>query len=186
MAAVRPQKDFRSSGVPAEPVRSRIENVGVGAAQREAVARQCNRRRDQRGAWQPAVFATGMVEPHHRARHCGSKVAVTAEIVDLVAFRAEVHRGGRRHGGGLAEIDEGLPAVRKVDRHEPAAADVAAARVDDGERIADRNCGIDRVAARLKHADPHFRGQPMRRNHDPVLGLDRRRECSSRHRQHGN
>jgi hypothetical protein len=25
----------------------------------------------------------------------------------------------------------------------------------------------------------------MRRNHDPVLGLDRRRECSSRHRQNG-
>ena len=75
-------------------------------------------------------------------------------------------------GRGLAEIDERLPPVGQVDRHEPAAADIAAAGVDDGERIADRNRRIDRVAAGLEDVHPDFGGQPMRRYHHPVLGLN--------------
>jgi hypothetical protein len=61
-----------------------------------------------------------------------------------------------------------------MDRHEPAAADIAAARVDDSERIADRNRRIDRIPASLKHAHPSLGGQPMRGHHHTVLGLDRR------------
>ncbi len=65
-----------------------------------------------------------------------------------------------------------LAPVGEMDRHEPAAADVAAARVDDGERIADRNRRIERVPTGLKHAHPDLRGQPMRRHDHAVLGLD--------------
>jgi phage terminase large subunit-like protein len=110
---------------------------------------------------------------------------VAAEIVDLPAFLVEVHRGGRRDRGGLAEIDEGLPPIGEVDGHKPAAADVAAARVNNGERIADRNRGIDRIPAILKHADPNLRGEAMRGHHHAVLRLDRGSGLYRRSPQHG-
>ena len=171
MAAVRPQKSFRSTGIFAEPVRPRIENVGVGGAQRKAVAGQRNRRRNQRDAWEPAVFGRGMVEPHHRTGHAGGKIAVPAEVGDEVSLRIEIHHGSRSCGGGLAEVDERFAAIGEVDRHETAAPYIAAARVDDGERVADRNRRIDRIAAGLEDMHPDFRGQPMRGYHHAVLGL---------------
>ena len=172
MAAVGPQKDRSSPGVLGEPVGPRAENIGIGAAQHKTVARQRNRRRDQLGARQPAVFSRGMVEPHHRAGHAGGKVAVPAEVGDEVSLRVEIHPGGRGCGGGLAEIDERLPAVGKVNRHEPAAADIAAARVDDGQRIAYPNRGIDRIAAGLEDTHPDLGGQPMGGHDHAMLGLD--------------
>ena len=77
----------------------------------------------------------------------GGEIARAAEIVDRPAGVVEIHRGGRGTGCGLAEIDEGVAPVLEVDGHKPAAADIAAAGVDDGERKADCDRGIDRIAA---------------------------------------
>ena len=46
-----------------------------------------------------------------------------------------------------------LPSAA-VDQHEPAAADLAAARVDHGQRIADRDGRIDRVATGGENLQP--------------------------------
>ncbi len=115
------------------------------------------------------------VEPHHRPRNADGAPAVTAEVGYRLAGGVEIHPGGRRRGGGFAEIDEGVAPVGEVNRHEPAAADVAAARLDDGERIADRYRGVDRVAAGREDADADRRSDALRGDHHAVLGLDRRR-----------
>jgi hypothetical protein len=60
-----------------------------------------------------------------------------------------------------------------MDQHEPAAADIAAAWIDDSQRITDRDCGIDRIAARLQNARSDLGSQPMRRDDHTMLSLDR-------------
>ena len=45
-------------------------------------------------------------------------------------------------------------SVGAADQHEPAAADIAAARIDDGQRVADRDRGIDRIAAGFQDLGP--------------------------------
>ncbi len=61
--------------------------------------------------------------------------------------RVEVHVGGGGQRGLLAEVDEGLAAVGQLQRHEPAAAEVARRRIHDRQRIAHRHRGVDGVAA---------------------------------------
>ena len=172
-AAVGPQKDLGGDWIHAEPLA--VEDVGVGPPQHKAVARQSDRRCQQCRARETAVFCRRALEPHHRAGHSGRAVAPAAELVDRLAGGVEIHRGGRRPGCGLAEIDEGVAPVLQVDGHEPAAADIAAARIDDGERIADGNRGIDRVAALGEDAHADLGGIALRGDHHAVLGLDRRR-----------
>ena len=89
----------------------------------------------------------GAVEAHHRARHPDRAIAVEARLAHHRAGRVEEHAGACRSRGGFAEIDDAVAAIGAVDQHEPAAADIAAARVNHGERITDRDRRIDRVAA---------------------------------------
>ena len=78
-------------------------------------------------------------------------------------------RGERRL---LAEVEEGLAAVGELQRHEAAAAEVARRRIDDGERVADRDRGIDGVAA----------APSARRRRPRSPGAARSRPCRSRPR----
>ena len=66
------------------------------------------------------------------------------------------------------------PSAKRIG-HEAAAAEIAGRRVDDGERIADRDRRIDRVAALLQDVDADFRGQMLGGDDHAVLGRDRRR-----------
>ena len=84
-------------------------------------------------------------------------------------------RGSRGSGRRLAKIDKGVAPILEVDGHEPAAADIAAARVDDSERIADRDRRVDRIAALGKDPRADLGGVVLGRDHHAVLGLDRRR-----------
>ena len=58
-------------------------------------------------------------------------------------------------------------------RHEAAAAEVAGRRIDDRERVADRDRRIDGVAALLQHLDADFAGEMLRGHHHAVLRRDR-------------
>src|SRR5262249_12514094 len=129
-----------------------IEYVGVRSGQDKTVARQVNGRGNQRGARPAAVFRRRALEPHYGAGYPGRPVPVPAEVGDRPAAAVEVHIGPRGGGGGSPEVTKGLAAVGRRDRHEPAAADIAAARVDNRERIPDGDRGIDRVAALGKDA----------------------------------
>ncbi len=76
----------------------------------------------------------------------------------------------RGEGRLLAEIEEGLSAVGELQRHEAAAAEIAGRRIDDGERIADRDRGVDGVAAALEDVDADLGREVLGRHDHAVLG----------------
>ena len=93
------------------------------------------------------------------------------------ALRNIVGRG--RGWRGLAIVDGGVAvALGEVDHHEAAAADIAGARIGDGERKADRDGRIDRVAAAVENLDADAGGAPLLRHHHAVARKDglRRRD----------
>ena len=94
--------------------------------------------------------------------------------LDDVAGGVEVHVGGRGERRLLAEIEEGLPAVGELQRHEAAAAEVARRRIDDRQRIADGDRRVDGVAAAAQHVDADLGREVLRRHDHAVLGRDRR------------
>ncbi len=79
-------------------------------------------------------------------------------------------RGGKRCA--FAEIEKGRLAVLQPDRHETAAADIAGRRINDRQRIADRDCRIDGIAAALQHLDADIRRQMLRGYDHAVLSFE--------------
>ena len=65
-----------------------------------------------------------------------------------------------------------------MDHHEAAAAEIAGARIGDRERKADRDRGIDRVAAAVEDLDADAGGAFLLRHHHAVAGEDRRRRAN--------
>ena len=173
--AVRAQTDARRLRVLAEPFGAGCDDRRVRLAERETVARQRDRRRHDGGAAELSVTGQRIVETHHRARHAGREIAIEAALADGIAGRVEKHAGGRGARRGLAEIDDGVMPVGGVDQHKAAAADIAAARIDDGERVADRDRRIDRVAAGLQDAQPRVARLMLRRDDHAALAFRRRR-----------
>ena len=72
--------------------------------------------------------------------------------------------------------------VGEVNHHEAAAADIAGARIADGERKTDRDGGIHRIAALLQDVDADMRRAGLLRHHHAVAGgdRDRLRNCGLR------
>ena len=62
-----------------------------------------------------------------------------------------------------------------MDHHEAAATDIAGARISDRERKADRDRGIDGVAALVEDLDADAGGALLLRHHHAVISEDRRR-----------
>src|SRR6185437_13431583 len=121
------------------------------------------------------VFAERGVEAKRRSRHADREIAARAASGDHRARGVEIHGLGRGERRLLAKIDEVVAPVGEMDEHEAAAAEIAAAWVDDGKRIADGDGRIDGVAALLQDFRPDLRGEPLRRYHHAVLRLDGRR-----------
>ena len=123
-----------------------------------------------------------MVETLDGARYPDGEIAVKTALADRVASGIEKHIGGRSARRHLAKIDDAVAPVGGVDQHKAATADIAAARVDDGQRIADRDRRIDRIAAGLKDAPAGLAGLVLRRHHHAALPLRRRRRAGNRRR----
>src|SRR5208282_4784258 len=79
------QEDLRRFRVAFDTRRESLENVGVGAAENEAVARQRDRRRHDLGAAHRAVFLERRVEAENRARRRDGAPAVEARAFDRFA-----------------------------------------------------------------------------------------------------
>ena len=101
------------------------------------------------------------------------------------AVGVEIHVARRLLRRALAEVDERRAAVREADQHEPTAADVAGKRVGDGEREADRNRGVHRVAAFLQHGYADVGGDRLHRDDHAVLRTQRLANGADRQGQHG-
>ena len=179
------------SGVEEHPPRRRIgqelggvlaEQLDILRLEHEPVPREGDGRRQQSGPRHRAIPPPRVFQPRDRARGSDAQVAVQALLRVRLAVGVQVHvrRGGQRRA--LAEVDEGVyagfaPRGRRVDHHEPAAADVAAAGMDHGQGVADRHRRIDGIPAPAQH-----RGADIRR---VVLGGDHHAGLGPRDLPHG-
>ena len=169
------QEDLRRFGIAFEARRESLENVGVGAAENEAVARQRDRRRHDLGAAHRAVFLERRVEAENRARRGDGAPAVEARALDRRAGGVEIHRLGRRRRRGFAEVDEHVAMRRReMGDEESAAAEVAAAGIGHRLGEADRDRRVDRVAALAQNVGADLRRAALGGDDHAVLGLDRR------------
>jgi len=87
-------------------------------------------------------FAHRPVKPVHRQK---------PQRIDFQEFGHFRHGLGRGQRRALAEIEESRAAVLEADGHEAAAADIAGIGIDDSQRVADGDRGIDSVAALLEN-----------------------------------
>ena len=94
------------------------------------------------------------------------------------AARIGVEKHRRRRGGWrrLAVVDHDILIVlREMDHHEAAAAEVSGAWIGDGKREADRDRGVDRIAAAVEHLDADAGSAAFLRHHHAVVRGDRLR-----------
>ena len=113
---------------------------------REAVVRQCDRRRH---VGRPAQVPEALVELPQaldRPRHARRPRADRAGVLDHVAGGVEVHVDAGRRWRGFPIVEE-VGLVLEVHGRESAAAEVAGLGVGDRERKCGRDGGIDRIAA---------------------------------------
>ena len=110
------------------------------------------------------------------ARHADRERRVARFFRIGFAVRVEKHRLGRGRRRGFAIVDRGIfTGLAEVDHHEAAAADIAGARISHRKRKADRNRGVDRVAAAIENFDPDTGGALFLRHHHAVVRQDRLR-----------
>src|SRR5207237_6974126 len=89
----------------------------------------------KRAAPERSVLHQCMVGTLDGALYPDGEIAVKTALADRVASGIEKHIGGRSARRHLAKIDDAVAPVGGVDQHKAATADIAAARVDDGQRI---------------------------------------------------
>ncbi len=137
------------------------QNVDIAAGQDESLRGKPNRRRHQGGARQGAELLARRFQTHDGAGHTNRQVSGQASVADDIAMRIKVHIGAGSLGRFLAKIEKGVSAVGKMNRHEPAAAEIAAARMRHRKRVADRNRRIDGIAALAQNLCAHLGGRVL-------------------------
>ncbi len=174
--AVGLEKDARGRGMAGEHRRGEGERVGEIVVDGQALTRQRGGRRDEigEGEFARTVFAPGELEARDRAGHADREAGkARLERIGL-AVGVEKHVLGGPGGRRLAIVDRRrLVEIGAVDQHESAAAEIAGARQGDREREADRDAGVDRVAAEPQHLDADPRGGRVLAHHHAVPGDDR-------------
>ncbi len=155
LAAVLEQNARRRRPAP-QPLGRLRQRIGGIVFDRKALLCQAYGRCDQIGERQFAgtVLLLRQCKASNGSRHADGKPGIARLRRIGLAFGVEEHgrRGGRRRG--LAIVDGGVAAIQvsigfgEMDHHEAAAADIAGARIGHRQREADRDRGIDRVAAR--------------------------------------
>ena len=128
----------------------------------EAPAGEADRGGEVLAPGELAEAAMGFGEPPHRAGGAGGLAADETERGDGLALAVEVHVSRCGGGRGLAIVEEVGLAV-DIDRHEPAAAQVAGFRVGDGEGEGFGDGGVDRIAALLQDLLGGGGAEPVRR-----------------------
>ena len=120
-----------------------------------------------------AVFLQRQRQSRDGAGHADAERGI-ARLRDIgLAVGAEKHVARGRGRRGLAIVDgDVLVAIRRVDDHEAAAADVSGARIGHRHRKAGRDRGIDRIAATPQDIGADLRRDLLLRHHHAVFGGD--------------
>ncbi len=185
------QEDAAQVFVFLEFVSSGVQQVDIALLQGKTVFGQLDRRGDDLGALEGAVFAQRQFHARHSAGNADRQVALGAEVRDHVAVLVQVHVGGRGQRGFFAEVEEGLAAVGQLHGHEPTPAEVAGCRVHHGQGVAHRHRRIHGVAAGLEHIHAHMGRQMLGGDHHAIFashrGLGGRLHAAdSQHQRGGN
>ena len=148
------RKIFAEAGQRASRVCARGQRIRDVVFDRNAVARERDGRRDQvrEREFAGAVFLVRQRKPRDGAGHADRRAREVARLLRIgIAVGVEEGLGVDRRRRGLAIIDRRChpAAVGAVDHHEAAAADIAGARIGHRHGEADRDRGIDRIAAAL-------------------------------------
>jgi hypothetical protein len=163
-------------GRPARQPRLREQQrVDQVVLDRDAVARERERRRDQVG--ERELARAGAIERDRQARdragHADPEPALARFFRIGRAVGAEKDVGRRVARRGLAIVDrQVLVVLRQMHQHEAAAAEITGLRQRHGERKADRDRGVDRVAALFQDLDPDAARALFLRHHHAVAGRD--------------
>ena len=171
--AVGAGKYLRRGRPARQPPRNAGQRVGHVVGDDKTVARQLDGRLEQvrQREVAGAVFLQRQRQARDGAGHADAERGI-ARLGDIgLAVGAEEHVARRRGRRGLAIVDRDvLAALRRVDDHEAAAADVSGARIGDGQRKAGRDRGIDRIAALPQDIGAYLRADFLLRDHHAVFG----------------
>jgi hypothetical protein len=175
-AAVGFEKDLRRGRPLREPPLVQLQRIGDILFDRDAVARQRNRRRDQlrQREFARAVFRMRQRQSRDRPGHAHRQRRFARFLRIGIALRVEEHVAGGGGGRGLAIVDRDL-GVRagQLDHHVAATAEIAGFRIGHRHREADRHRGVDRIAPPLHHLDADAGGARLLPHHHAVAGGDR-------------
>ncbi len=157
------------------------EDLCVACFEREPVARQPNRRRHQWCARHGAELTARRFEAEHGSGDADREPPFLRARSYRVAVLVEIHPRTRAHGRLFAKVDEALATVVHAQHHESPAADVAAARMGDGQGVADGDRRVDRVSASFENPHPGLGRIDLRRGNHGMGGdrdrLRRLRQC---------
>ncbi len=165
------EEDLRARGPAPEPrlhARKRIGDIGLD---REAVVRERDRRRQQVGEREFSRAILGMRERQacNGAGHADRQRRVAGLLRVGLTLVVEETVALDRGRCGLTIVDRGVDAaLREMDHHVAAAADVAGARIGHRHGEGSRDCGIDGIAALLQHVNAHARRARFLRHHHAV------------------
>ena len=98
---------------------------------------------------------------------------IFAGLRDDVALGVEIHVCGGSGGRFFAEVDEVSFPGGVAEKKEAASAEISGLGMDDGEREAGGDGGIDSVAAGAQHLDAGARGEFVDAGDDGVPGVRR-------------
>ena len=118
-----------------------------------------------------AVFFQRQRQSGDRAGHADAERGIARLVAVGLAVGAEKDIARDRSRRGLAIIDgDVFVALGRMNHHEAAAADIAGARIGDGQRKAGGDRGVDRIAALPQDVGADLRGDLFLRHHHAVLG----------------
>ena len=149
----------------------------VFVGEREAIAGELDGGSDYFFERQLAVlsFPRKRGRPRCRGRRwiCIRRRWIFAGLWDDVALGVEIHVLGGSGGRFFAEVDEVSFPGGVAEKKEAASAEISGLRMDDGEREAGGDGGIDGIATRAQHLDAGARGELVDAGDDGVRSVRR-------------
>ena len=142
----------------------------------EALVSKHYRRHDDR---LPRQFAELLVGQFHAADGAGD-ADDTVAVGGVALLEHRLVRGG---GRGFAVFDDCWLSLGRMDKHEPAAADIAGRRMRDGEGECGGHGGVDRVTAILQNRQPGIGRRGRHGDHDTVAGFASHRLAQGGHQR---
>ena len=142
------QKNVRRNRIGGEHLAAEAQQAPVPLVDDETLLGIAYRRLQAFRQRQPAIFFGQQRQCRRRAGNAGGQRAVFGSFGDEIAFRIQIHILMRGQGGFLPAIQHHLVVIRlTMQQPETAAAQTGPRRLHHRQRGADRDGGIEGIAA---------------------------------------